>query len=284
LLAAYAKRASGPAARDATATRPAPAKPLPTSTPEDVYATLAAASAARLAAAQRQMATQGIPDAQRAAGYTPRVSDALAYDVTPSMYEGQALPLLRAVGHMVTGVPAHAPPVREAGWGSTISPAARDASEDAWRLYLGLPQTHGQLGVSDYRPSKSTDEGPYYRLTDFVRTQLGDTPAAQQAGIARVLRDIAAARANPRGVVPRTDGQEESAPGDYNYALGRFKYDAGQDEHGPYLSYYDRYDFDKAPGAGAVGHPYEVYDRIYYDPKTLRPLDPQPAPVAARRR
>lgn len=65
--------------------------------------------------------------------------------------------------------------------------------------------------------------------------------------------------------------------------LGNYTLTKGEDDQGSYLSYYDEYDFD--PFSGKVGNAIssaaqalagvrapELYGRIYYDPKTGRPI------------
>ena len=78
----------------------------------------------------------------------------------------------------------------------------------------------------------------------------------------------------------------------YGDVLGRFNINKGKDEKGSYVEYYDRWDVnplsDKSGhgGKGTISEgfeniiqsalgikPPEVYGRVYYDPKTGRPLD-----------
>jgi hypothetical protein len=54
-------------------------------------------------------------------------------------------------------------------------------------------------------------------------------------------------------------------------ALQHYRISIGEDNRGSYISYYDIWDLN-VPSEGnkltKVGHPFEVYDRIYYNPKT----------------
>jgi len=148
--------------------------------------------------------------------------------------------------------------------GSNEAIEARKVLEDAWRFYLGLPQKHGSIMPSLYKPSKAQDKNAkYYKLPDSYNPFMYSSPEA-------ILSDYV----GPDKIVPPID-----------YALGTFKYDAGQDALGKYVSYYDKWDLNPVLGKSPipdvkVGKPFEVYDRMYYDPQTLEPSDPMdPAKV-----
>ncbi|MDE1970686.1 MAG: hypothetical protein KGI50_03885 [Patescibacteria group bacterium] len=72
------------------------------------------------------------------------------------------------------------------------------------------------------------------------------------------------------------DGRKSSADDLRVGVMGEFKISRGKDNHGHYISYYDRWDLGgeriggiKIEGEnGFLGTPYEIYDRIYYNPKT----------------
>jgi hypothetical protein len=60
-------------------------------------------------------------------------------------------------------------------------------------------------------------------------------------------------------------------------AIGRYFLSKGKDEKGDYISYYDTFDEGSGPDGGGIGEtlgltkPFEIYDRIYLDPKTGKP-------------
>ncbi|MBP6060494.1 MAG: hypothetical protein KA515_00605 [Candidatus Pacebacteria bacterium] len=54
--------------------------------------------------------------------------------------------------------------------------------------------------------------------------------------------------------------------------MGNFKLSLGKDERGNYISYYDKWDLANNQLEGIVGKPFEIYDRIYYDPNTFEPV------------
>lgn len=130
--------------------------------------------------------------------------------------------------------------------------------EDAWRLYLGMPQKHGMFSVSPYQPASSKDRSAvYYRMNNFWQDRLG-----LLAGVTRSEADaIPIIFETSEGRLGR--GQDETRGVMGNYTLGR-----GQDERGPYISYYDRWDLDRSDvegKEGRYGKPFEIYDRLYYD-------------------
>jgi hypothetical protein len=53
--------------------------------------------------------------------------------------------------------------------------------------------------------------------------------------------------------------------------MGNYVLSKGEDEHGHYISYWDKWDLGGSVEgtSGIVGRPYEIYDRIYYDPHTF---------------
>lgn len=137
------------------------------------------------------------------------------------------------------------------------------SSEDAWSLYLGLPQQQGTYEVSPFQPATSKDKNAvYYRRPNLLLNLLGrdGDPVAGIREAVEYLRTNDAWLRNADGVM-----------GDL--AHRRVKLGQGADERGPYISLYDIYDLDapiEGQGAG-VGRPFEIYDRLYYDPQTFRP-------------
>lgn len=43
------------------------------------------------------------------------------------------------------------------------------SKEDAWRLYLGLPERFNTFGISDYKPNNSKEDIYYYKVNNFPR-------------------------------------------------------------------------------------------------------------------
>ena len=178
--------------------------------------------------------------------------------------------------------------------------------EDAFRLYLGMPQTNNSFSVSDYRPGDSEDKSmvylkPTYFQNPEIRQELLDNYFDKETNKGK--RKIG----NERGL-SRGEWKGDGTPfPDADNALGDFTFDMGEDEKGSYISIYDIWDlnpfnstgegsslnrtgkallnlFNKKSGKKATsesevselfgaGKPFEIYERIYFDPKTKKIID-----------
>jgi hypothetical protein len=156
--------------------------------------------------------------------------------------------------------------------------------EDAWRLYLGLPQEHGTFGISDYKPTRGKDDVYYYKINNFFEN------AAMKAGMPlsafiKELKDLEPDKDDDLGsaAAAASDGDEAPPPltrefeisgDDLAGVMGWYTYSFGHDERGSYISYYDKWDLNIGPekNGGFFGKPYEIYDRIYFNPKTFEPI------------
>lgn len=170
--------------------------------------------------------------------------------------------------------------------------------EDAWRLYLGLDQENNTFGISEYRPTNSKDNKYYYKINSFLenytsfnaKTNLkmhlgeGENGALKKFyrdpnPIKQLLKDVLF-QAKPTedekkdnewhiaNSIARSDGA--------NNIMGKYTLSQGVDEKGHYISYYDRWDLGGSlieGKDGNVGTPFEIYDRIYYDPEILDIID-----------
>lgn len=142
------------------------------------------------------------------------------------------------------------------------------AREDAWRLYLGLPQKYNNFDISDFRPQRSREETRYY----FKIKGFGDYLTSRNPDR---IKDF----------VKTIKEANEPIISQDRRIMGHFIIDCGQDERGQYLSYYDKWDLDiPVEKNGFFGRPFEIYDRIYYDPDTFEPVNPpesaaEPAPL-----
>lgn len=122
--------------------------------------------------------------------------------------------------------------------------------EDAWSLYMGKPQTNNTFSISRYKPSKSIENNHiYYSINKIDNKDFEES---------LLERDID----NPY-----------SLDSDYNDIMGNYTINTGEDEHGKYISYYDKWDLNplnlKNPINNKeittdIGKPFEIYNRIYY--------------------
>lgn len=79
-----------------------------------------------------------------------------------------------------------------------------------------------------------------------------------------------------KGLQSVVDSFKRYWPKDNVGVMGRYTVSKGKDNRGDYLSYYDKWDLHpggilskkEASEVAGVGKPFEIYGRIYYDPKT----------------
>ena len=164
---------------------------------------------------------------------------------------------------------------------------ANAESVDGLAKYLGLPMPNRSIEPSPYSPPNATHRGIYSRAPrvwdallredELERSGTMDWdanarfPRPEGKGKAPAVRMMLdATRRGP--VVVNGDGvhhqNNNAAALVANFTMGQ-----GQDEEGPYISMYDRYDLGRIPGADRViGRPFEIYDRLYYDPDTKKPI------------
>ena len=175
-----------------------------------------------------------------------------------------------------------------------------EPEEDAWRTYLGLDQEYDTFRESEFRPTVSSDEDIRYRDfldPDRVIDTLANRPPNEVArgfggtgwsgmsedqrrrrtleGLERMISSGKhgyygdhpwGRREVEGGPFHATDRLNEPSYGD---VMGDYTLSAGEDEGGPYISYYDKWDV--APKVGQIskaGKPFDIYGRMYYDPET----------------
>lgn len=222
----------------------------------------------RLLMAQRQMELAGTT-AEQASAYRGRLSKNIFNAISPVSYgvdtRSVAMEILKAY---LTGqdVSPRNP--------SSLSPMGELGKEanDAWALYLGLPQRHRTWRVSNYTPSNSSDQNTiYYAPVNSPLTTSTSNSIKPEDKIKAVLEAISTGKGSGSGGLFVHNGRSF----DERFNLGRFQWTKGRDKRGPYIAYYDIWDLAANPFEGVIGKPFEVYDRIYYDPKTFKPIQPE---------
>jgi len=146
---------------------------------------------------------------------------------------------------------------------------AGDSMEDAWRLYLGMPQLNNTFQISKVRPSKEKGDAPYYyklpkdhekKLFDMCMNPTTYPVTFWPKGI---MNDF-----NPGGKSDKGIG-----------VMGHFHHGIGKDDKGNYFSYYDNWDLTpkvlgiKIDTGKLMGKPFEIYNRVYYNPETREITD-----------
>ena len=120
-----------------------------------------------------------------------------------------------------------------------------------------MPQKNDTFGISDFRPSRSRDKKYYYKI-NAIEFSLADPYLGKSK--MEAVRTIVIAIEDRNGVFPW-----------FHDVMGNFQWTKGEDESGHYIAYYDRWDLDVPleRGEGFFGQPFEIYDRMYYDPITF---------------
>ncbi|TAK59037.1 hypothetical protein EPO14_01815 [Patescibacteria group bacterium] len=217
--------------------------------------------------AAEQLHMNGITDFQRTA-YKPEISEALAQGINPDLNYPESL------GELASRLKDAA--THFLGKDAGITATANLKNMDAWRMYLGLPQLHDTFGISDFKPEKSTDDIYYYQIKGFKsgiteedrRWFKKPEGVTIQRAVERASYDDEM-RAQNVGGMYNEDRQ--------NGIMGGYKLTLGKDGGGNYLAYYDKWKLDGTPEGkgGLVGKPFEIYDRIYYDPLTFEVVEPK---------
>lgn len=247
--------------------------------------------------AAAQLAEKGITDKQRHEAYTAGLSELLYRTVTPLGY--------RSPVDVLLAMPENWDEYRvvwvDMGDNGPYLYAKHDYPdrEDAWRMYLGLPQEHGTFTISEERPAQATEDTYYYAVPGWLESYAFLSDVRSHSWEKREPAEIVAKLVNAieqtehleRGQTLRDDelGIIEKAGDDsvvladrrkgkdrgIAYGLlGQFTLSRGQDERGSYISYYDEWDLGPTMEGeeGLFGQPFEIYDRIYYNPETFEPL------------
>ncbi len=138
---------------------------------------------------------------------------------------------------------------------------------DMLNIYAGAPQKNNTLGVSRYKPTKikENNASTYYRVNP-LNNKMPNQLTQEQFDY--VLKNKAFSDYLPNF---NSYVDEQGKPHNNYRGLGTFTIDAGKDDRGDYISYYDKWDLNpfssgkNAPDLSlGVGKPYEIYDRIYY--------------------
>ena len=194
----------------------------------------------RIQRAQMEIAERGIPSEQEKA-HIPVVGEFLQRNIRPWSYDPM---------QTISEIPKNILEGRQ---------AVDAVSEDAWRLYLGLPQQGHSFGVTKYKPTRSKEDIFYYSINNPVDHFVG---VYEYTSASEMIHSI---------MFRMHDGRLPSVD---NGPLGNFTWSSGSDEHGTYIAYYDRWDLGYTTEGknGLLGKPFEIYDRIYYDKDTFEPI------------
>lgn len=224
-------------------------------------------------------------------GYRRGVSEAVYNAVTPYSYSTNPAQITDAIARISSGSPGADPVYTALGQGPPPEGSRAGLHphyEDPWKLYLGLPQREEPILVpSEFKPSKSKDpSATYYDFSSKEKEEWRGEGVMDSDKVIRALNQIRRTggpiRGGQVGSIARDGSGDFELPNPVTEFLpmgptgvmANYTVDKGEDEVGPYLSYYDKWDLPHkvARLAKGVGKPFEIYGRIYYDPKTFEPL------------
>lgn len=153
---------------------------------------------------------------------------------------------------------------------------------DLYSYYGGLPLKHNILEYSQYKPTNAKNPNTQYISINDPKFKKEIIEEYKRLFIDKKIRGGERPDMKVSENTYTTSGygrDSKNIPNSTN-AIGRHFISKGQDENGYYISYYDV--FDQGSGSstsgGGVGEalgltkPFEIYDRIYIDPKTGNPL------------
>lgn len=235
--------------------------------------------AERVARAKKEMAAQGITSEQRTA-YKPGISDVIYRNVDPWGYGTEFLQIdkIEKVFKSLVSIEPR-PSIRwlqeegmEKGYEETRK--QKIAREDAWRLYLGIPQIYGTFSISEYQPGKRSEQKYYFKINDFWSSLVRNYPGSNKKELIREVATSWFGKLQNQKLMSDLNGSRSIGDSGDRAVMGSYTLSRGSDERGYYISYYDKWDL-KVPleADGFIGKPYEIYDRLYYDPKTFEPIE-----------
>ena len=154
---------------------------------------------------------------------------------------------------------------------------------DLYRYYGGLPLEHDVLIESQSKPAKSKDKNAKYislnRDQSFVNEVLDNYKRVSSGKLDKGESKLGDDNWQVSGYSSAgKDAHKTIKQGSEHHsnAIGRYTLGKGKDEKGEYISYYDK--FDQGTGSEinpgellGLTKPFEIYDRIYVDPKTGKP-------------
>ena len=215
-------------------------------------------------------------------GVDPEVAESIYNAVTPWAGDTDLHmdEITDALGRIARGDPGERH--RELTWrGQDVAGlgAVTPAREDAWRTYLELPQESGTFKEAEFLPTRGSGEdirtfdfADPYRVLDALPyghrgISMSDSDK-RQVVLEELLKDIERADGPVSKLDTFSSGQIRPLA-----VMGTYSFDKGEDERGPYLSYYDKWDLaPKIAQVSKVGDPFDIYGRMYYDPETYEYL------------
>jgi hypothetical protein len=142
------------------------------------------------------------------------------------------------------------------------------ADEEAWKQYLGLNNTPKTIIPSTYKPTIAKDKNASYYKINQLDNKLFQSMADYLSDYPDTTFQASEFDFLTTAEAEKNDTSNTTVGNNYS-VLGNFTVSKKTDEKGrPYISYYDKYDFNSAPfpiknTLNNLGKPFEFYDRYY---------------------
>ena len=169
----------------------------------------------------------------------------------------------------------------------------RGGLSDLYRYYGGLPLQNNILRYSKTAPTDAKDkDAKYISLNkdqvfldevwkNYLRVKSGNLSTTSQGDKEQKVKDGVWRVSGYSSGGPDHHITEKPSDKHHSNAIGRYKISEGKDDKGHFIQYYDKFDqgtgsgniatsiYDFVEGVTNARKPFEIYDRIYYNPKTM---------------
>ena len=169
----------------------------------------------------------------------------------------------------------------------------RGGLSDLYRYYGGLPLQNNILQYSKTAPTDAKDKDAKYISINkdqvfldevwknYLRVKSGNLSTTSQGDKEQKVKDGVWRVSGYSSGGPDHHRTKKQGNAHHSNAIGRYKLSEGKDDKGHFIQYYDK--FDQGTGSGDFGDsiydfvegvtdarkPFEIYDRIYYNPQTM---------------
>jgi hypothetical protein len=150
-----------------------------------------------------------------------------------------------------------------------------DKREDAWGMYLGLPQKKNTFEISEYQPENNNSTKYCYKLKNFFQEYFNPNKkhvfSDGEVTYSMSINDLVSRLTNAKEDtdVPVLVERDDTAS-----VMGWYNWQMGKDEKGSFVAYTDVWDINVPieREKGFFGKPFTTYDRLYYNPETFEPI------------
>jgi hypothetical protein len=208
--------------------------------------------------AKKELAENGITSEQIQT-YKPGISETLRRGINPIGYDFVEK-IIEFIPNLIIG--------NDISENHFFTDETYDNRQDAWRLYLGLPQKNNTFEISDYCPQgelglEQFSSNEYcYKISNFWEL----FSEGEESDIIPILiKNIEQ---------EEVKGKVYTSPDNFAGIMGMYSLHLGEDEKGSYVAYSDIWDLAVFPEneKGFFGKPFHIYDRLYSDSETYEPI------------